>query len=97
MRACALRARAAIQGARLSTFVIAPHLPLALRAHSFTPPQHYVFNSEEDDRSGMSANVGNRAAKELYYKPFQVRPQFWCCVAAAARGVTHAALCSILP
>ena len=32
--------------------------------------KHYVFNNEESDRSGMSANVGNRAAKELYYKPF---------------------------
>ena len=28
------------------------------------------FNNEENDRSGMSANVGDRAAKELYYKPF---------------------------
>ena len=32
--------------------------------------KHYVFNNEEDDRSGMSANVPDRAAKELYYKPF---------------------------
>lgn len=32
--------------------------------------KHYVFNNEETDRSGMSANVPDRAAKELYYKPF---------------------------
>jgi hypothetical protein len=30
--------------------------------------KHYVFNNEETDRSGMSANVPDRAAKELYYK-----------------------------
>ena len=33
--------------------------------------KHYVFNSQENDRSGMSSNVPVRAAKELYYKPFQ--------------------------
>ena len=32
--------------------------------------KHYVFNNEETDRSGMSSNVPDRAAKELYYKPF---------------------------
>ena len=32
--------------------------------------KHFVFNNEEDDRGAMSSNVGNRAAKELYYKPF---------------------------
>jgi beta-glucosidase len=32
--------------------------------------KHYVFNSQEFDRSGQSANVPDRAAKELYYKPF---------------------------
>ena len=32
--------------------------------------KHYVFNNEEDDRSGMSSNVPDRAAHELYYKPF---------------------------
>ena len=32
--------------------------------------KHYVFNNEESDRSGMSSNVPDRAAKELYYKPF---------------------------
>ena len=46
--------------------------------------KHYVFNSEEDDRSGMSANVGNRAAKELYYKPF----------AAAVDAGVGSAMCS---
>jgi beta-glucosidase len=33
--------------------------------------KHYVFNNIETDRSGMSANVPDRAAKELYYKGFQ--------------------------
>jgi hypothetical protein len=33
--------------------------------------KHFVFNAIEDDRSGMSSNVPNRAAKELYYRPFQ--------------------------
>ena len=46
--------------------------------------KHYVFNNEEDDRSGMSANVGNRAAKELYYKPF----------AAAVDAGVGSAMCS---
>jgi beta-glucosidase len=32
--------------------------------------KHFVFNNEETDRSGMSSNVPDRAAKELYYKPF---------------------------
>jgi beta-glucosidase len=32
--------------------------------------KHYVFNNEESDRSGMSSNVPDRAARELYYKPF---------------------------
>ena len=32
--------------------------------------KHYVFNNEESDRSGMSSNVPDRAAKELYYQPF---------------------------
>ena len=33
--------------------------------------KHYVANNEETDRSGMSSNVGDRAMRELYYKPFQ--------------------------
>ena len=46
--------------------------------------KHYVFNAEETDRSGMSANVPDRAAKELYYKPFAaavdagVGSAMWC-------------------
>ena len=46
--------------------------------------KHYVFNNEEDDRSGMSANVPDRAAKELYYKPF----------AAAVDAGVGSAMCS---
>jgi beta-glucosidase len=46
--------------------------------------KHYVFNNEETDRSGMSANVGDRAAKELYYKPF----------AAAVDAGVGTAMCS---
>ena len=34
------------------------------------PPPPAVFNNEETDRGGMSSNVPDRAAKELYYKPF---------------------------
>ena len=33
--------------------------------------KHFVFNNEEDDRSGMSSNVNDRPAKELYYQAFQ--------------------------
>jgi len=47
--------------------------------------KHYVFNNEESDRSGMSSNVGDRAAKELYYRPFQ---------AAVDAGV-GSAMCSV--
>lgn len=32
--------------------------------------KHFAFNSEETDRSGMSANVPDRAARELYLKAF---------------------------
>ena len=32
--------------------------------------KHYQGNSQEYDRSGQSANIPLRAAKELYYKPF---------------------------
>ncbi len=32
--------------------------------------KHFFANNEEDDRSGMSSNVGDRAARELYYKAF---------------------------
>lgn len=32
--------------------------------------KHYVFNNEETERSGISSNVPDRAAKELYYRPF---------------------------
>ena len=46
--------------------------------------KHYVFNNEENDRSGMSANVPDRAAKELYYKPF----------AAAVDAGVGSAMCS---
>ncbi len=30
-----------------------------------------MFNNEEDDRSGMSSNVNDRPAWELYYRAFQ--------------------------
>lgn len=46
--------------------------------------KHFVFNSIEDDRSGMSSNVPNRAAKELYYRPF----------AAAVDAGVGSAMCS---
>jgi len=46
--------------------------------------KHYVFNNEESDRSGMSSNVPDRAAKELYYKPF----------AAAVDAGVGSAMCS---
>lgn len=46
--------------------------------------KHFVFNSIEDDRSGMSSNVGNRVAKEIYYKPF----------AAAVDAGVGSAMCS---
>ena len=54
--------------------------------------RHYTFNNEETDRSGMSSNVGNRAAKQLYFKPFaaavdagvgSAMVSLWACV----RGV----------
>ena len=47
--------------------------------------KHYVFNSQEFDRSGQSANVPLRAAKELYYKPF----------AAAVDAGVGSAMCSV--
>jgi beta-glucosidase len=46
--------------------------------------KHFVFNNEETDRSGMSSNVPDRAAKELYYKPF----------AAAVDAGVGSAMCS---
>lgn len=46
--------------------------------------KHYVFNNEETDRSGMSSNVPNRPAKELYFKPF----------AAAVDAGVGSAMCS---
>ena len=46
--------------------------------------KHYVFNNEEDDRSGMSSNVPDRPAHELYYKPF----------AAAVDAGVGVAMCS---
>jgi len=46
--------------------------------------KHFVFNSQESDRSGQSANVPDRAAKELYYKPF----------AAAVDAGVGSAMCS---
>ena len=46
--------------------------------------KHYVFNNEETDRSGMSSNVPDRPAKELYYKPF----------AAAVDAGVGSAMCS---
>lgn len=54
----------------------APPLIPPCRLRAPTPiapptPRSFVFNSIEDDRSGMSSNVGNRPAKELYYRPFQ--------------------------
>ena len=35
-------------------------------ARRYSPPA-----AEEDDRSGMSSNVNDRPAKELYYQAFQ--------------------------
>jgi beta-glucosidase-like glycosyl hydrolase len=46
--------------------------------------KHYTFNNEETDRSGMSSNVDQRPAKELYFKPF----------AAAVDAGVGSAMCS---
>lgn len=32
--------------------------------------KHYVFNNQEHNRDSVSANVPQRAAKELYFPPF---------------------------
>lgn len=81
-------------------FLAAAHLPHPPSSLPLTRvPRSYVFNNEESDRSGMSSNVPDRAAKELYYKPFAAAVDAGvgsamcsyvrgCCVAAAAAAAT---------
>jgi len=33
--------------------------------------KHWIFNSQETNRSGMSANVDERVARELYVPPYK--------------------------